>query len=139
MISLVCKFPSTRLLSSITKKIDYSKVPKLNESELEESFVRGDGPGGQAVATTNNCVLLKHKPTKILVKCHETRSLKTNREEARRLLIARLDDHYNGEDSVGNQMKRLERVKYNKASSKSEKLRKLKMDFKQNLNKDAPE
>lgn len=42
--------------------------PALNEDELEEMFIRGSGPGGQAVAKTSNCVLLKHLPTGIVVK-----------------------------------------------------------------------
>jgi protein subunit release factor B len=43
--------------------IDYSRVPKLVESELEEQHVRGSGPGGQATNKTSNCVVLKHVPT----------------------------------------------------------------------------
>lgn len=136
--SLVFKVPSARFLSGITRKLDFSKVPKLVESDLEETFVRGDGPGGQAIATTNNCVLLRHKPTNIVVKNHGTRSLQKNREEARRLMVERLDEHFNKEDSVENQRKRLEKVKLHKANIKSEKLRKLKMEFKKSLeeNKD---
>lgn len=128
------RIPSAfRFFSNFNKKIDFSKLPKLVEEDLEESFVRGDGPGGQAIATTNNCVVLKHKPTSILVKNHGTRSLMQNREAARKLMIAKLDEFYNKEDSVENQRKRLERTKFNKSQSKSEKLRKLKMEFKQNL------
>lgn len=48
-------------------------------------------------------------------------------------MIAKLDDLYNKEDSVENQRKRLERAKYNKYLSKSEKLRNLKMEFKKSL------
>jgi protein subunit release factor B len=43
--------------------LDHSRVPKLKEEELDEQFVRGSGPGGQAVNKTNNCVMLVHKPT----------------------------------------------------------------------------
>jgi protein subunit release factor B len=43
--------------------LDYSRLPELKEEELDEQFVRGSGPGGQAVNKTNNCVLLVHKPT----------------------------------------------------------------------------
>lgn len=94
-------------------------------------------PGGQAVAKTNNCVVLKHKPTNIIVKNHETRSLKQNREQARKLMIVKLDNHFNKDDSVENQHKRLELVKNKKAQSKSEKLRKLKLEFKEaNKNQD---
>lgn len=42
--------------------------PPLNEAELEEQFVQGEGPGGQAVNKTNNCVVLKHIPTGCVVK-----------------------------------------------------------------------
>jgi hypothetical protein len=31
------------------KKIDYSKVPQLAESDLEENFMRGDGPGNKRI------------------------------------------------------------------------------------------
>lgn len=55
------------LVRHITKKIkdqlDYSHYPKTEESDLEESFTHGSGPGGQAVNKANNCVLLKHVPT----------------------------------------------------------------------------
>jgi hypothetical protein len=43
--------------------LDYSRFPKLKEDDLDEQFIRGTGPGGQAVNKTNNCVLLVHKPT----------------------------------------------------------------------------
>lgn len=42
--------------------------PPLNEAELEEQFVQGEGPGGQSVNKTNNCVVLKHIPTGCVVK-----------------------------------------------------------------------
>lgn len=94
--------------------------------------------GGQAIATTNNCVVLRHKPTSMLVKCHETRSLMKNRETARKLLITKLDNHFNKDESVESQRKRLELNKTKKAQSKSDKLRKLKMEFKEaNKNQDS--
>lgn len=43
--------------------IDKSKVPKLNEKDLEEQFVKGSGPGGQNVNKRSSCVVLIHKPT----------------------------------------------------------------------------
>jgi protein subunit release factor B len=46
--------------------LDYSRVPKLKEEELDEQFIKGSGPGGQAVNKTNSCVMLLHKPTGIL-------------------------------------------------------------------------
>lgn len=43
-------------------------LPVLNEDDLEEQFVRGSGPGGQATNKTSNCVVLKHTPSGIVVK-----------------------------------------------------------------------
>ncbi|OCT98380.1 hypothetical protein XELAEV_18010612mg, partial [Xenopus laevis] len=40
----------------------------LDEKDLEEQFVRGHGPGGQATNKTSNCVVLKHVPSGIVVK-----------------------------------------------------------------------
>jgi len=67
-------------------------VPVLNERDLEESFVRGSGPGGQSINKTENNVQLLHKPTRIRVSCQETRSLEQNRKIARRILLNKLDD-----------------------------------------------
>lgn len=47
---------------------DYPALLPLNESELEEQFVKGHGPGGQATNKTSNCVVLKHVPSGIVVK-----------------------------------------------------------------------
>lgn len=49
-------------------KKDLIDLPVLDEEELEEQFVRGSGPGGQATNKTSNCVVLKHIPTGIVVK-----------------------------------------------------------------------
>jgi len=55
--------PALSVVRYSSDKIDRSRVPKLDEKDLEEMFVRGWGPGGQAVQKTNNCVVLKHIPT----------------------------------------------------------------------------
>ncbi|TKA56287.1 hypothetical protein B0A53_01579 [Rhodotorula sp. CCFEE 5036] len=67
-------------------------LPELNEEELEEQFVRGSGPGGQATNKTSNACRLLHKPTGLQVFCHETRSRETNRKLARRIMREKLDE-----------------------------------------------
>ncbi|XP_006015187.1 probable peptide chain release factor C12orf65 homolog, mitochondrial isoform X2 [Alligator sinensis] len=71
----------------------------LSETELEEQLVRGSGPGGQATNKTNNCVVLKHIPSGIVVKCHQTRSVELNQKRAREILQEKVDLFYKGEDS----------------------------------------
>lgn len=83
-----------------------NSLPKLNEEDLEETHVRGHGPGGQSVNKTTNCVVLKHRPTGIVIKCHESRSLETNQKLARVRLQEKLDWFYNRENSIAEQEKR---------------------------------
>lgn len=124
------------LALSSKNPIDYSRVPVLKELDLEEQMVRGSGPGGQATNTTNNCVVLKHKPTGIVVKCHALRMASSNRKEARRLMVERLDAHFNGELSVANQIKQLEMKKSAKNTSKRKKLDEMKRQWKERENID---
>lgn len=49
-------------------KKDRPALLALAESDLDEQFVKGHGPGGQATNKTSNCVVLKHVPTGIVVK-----------------------------------------------------------------------
>ncbi|KAK4298080.1 hypothetical protein Pmani_029554 [Petrolisthes manimaculis] len=109
-----------------SKYIDRSKVPTLDEKDLEEQFVRGSGPGGQSVNKTSSACSLKHIPTGFVVKCHEDRSLHRNRTTARKLLISKLDDYYNGEMSVSSQLKKLANAKRTKAQQKHTKREEMK-------------
>jgi protein subunit release factor B len=77
----------------------------INPADLEWDSVRGFGKGGQAVNKTNNCAMLTHKPTGIVIKCHETRSLETNKHYAIKRLKARLDAQINQDLSKKNLQK----------------------------------
>jgi protein subunit release factor B len=61
------------------------------EEELEESFVRSSGKGGQHVNKTSSRVQLKHLPTGIQVSCMRERSQSVNRFLARRELLERIE------------------------------------------------
>ncbi|XP_073805680.1 mitochondrial translation release factor in rescue isoform X1 [Danio rerio] len=82
------------------------ELPVVHEEELEEQFVRGSGPGGQATNKTSNCVVLRHIPSGIVVKCHETRSVDLNRKRAREILREKLEVAYKGEESELLKMKK---------------------------------
>ncbi|XP_023319833.1 probable peptide chain release factor C12orf65, mitochondrial [Eurytemora carolleeae] len=101
------------------KKLDKSQVPVIQEKDLEEKFVRGWGPGGQAVNTTSNAVFLRHIPSGLFVKCHESRSLENNRKIARKHLITKLDNLVNGLDSVENRQKAIDSAKKERKKEKS--------------------
>jgi protein subunit release factor B len=63
----------------------------VRETEIEESFVRSGGHGGQNVNKTSTCVMLLHRPTGIQVKCQTTRHQAQNRLLARALLLDKIE------------------------------------------------
>ncbi len=63
----------------------------VREEDLEESFVRSGGPGGQHVNKVSTCVELVHRPTGLRVKCQDDRSQSMNRFLARRRLLDRIE------------------------------------------------
>lgn len=115
-------------------KVDYSKVPVLVESDLTEQFVRGSGPGGQATNKTSNCVVLKHTPTGIVVKCHETRSLTDNQKRAREILVTKLDNLFNKENSVEAQKNAIDQRKRATSAARRMKLQMMKEQWKRREN-----
>ena len=63
----------------------------VRESDLEETFVRSGGAGGQKVNKSSSCVMLLHRPTGLRVKCQTTRHQGLNRSLARRLLLDKIE------------------------------------------------
>jgi protein subunit release factor B len=74
----------------------------LKESDIEEAFIKGSGPGGQNVNKTSTSVYLKHIPTGSEVKCGKTRSQLLNRFYARRQLCELLESRSMGKASPRN-------------------------------------
>jgi len=126
MLSIQSVLPSflrslPHLLSRHKSYIDKSSVPRLDPAELQEKVTLGSGPGGQAVNKTANAIFLKHLPTGLWVKCHQTRSVEMNRKIAKQLLVAKLDNFVNGDNSVENQKKVKEKVKLDRKKEKTRK------------------
>ena len=63
----------------------------VSEQDLEERFIRSGGPGGQNVNKVSTCVVLRHRPSGLEVRCQQERSQALNRFLARRILLARLE------------------------------------------------
>ena len=63
----------------------------IREADLDEKFIRSSGPGGQNVNKVSTCVVLRHRPSGLEVRCQQERSQALNRFLARRILVARLE------------------------------------------------
>src|SRR5438067_7767053 len=59
----------------------------IRDVDLEESFARSSGPGGQNVNKVATAVTLRHRPSGISVTVQESRSQAVNRKLARERLL----------------------------------------------------
>jgi len=95
----------------------------LDALDLDEQFVRSGGKGGQNVNKVATCVVLRHRPSGLQVKCQEARSQAMNRFLARRLLCEKLDTLRRGAASAAEQAReRIRRQKRKRSKRAKEKM-----------------
>ncbi|MBN2428858.1 MAG: peptide chain release factor-like protein [Deltaproteobacteria bacterium] len=95
---------------------------EIREEDLQESFVKGSGRGGQKINKSSTCVRLKHLPTGIEVKSQKERSREMNRFFARRILCEKIEEIVLGKDSRKQQeIERIRRQKGKRAKRAKDK------------------
>lgn len=99
---------STITVAVLDEKQDVNVI--IDPKDLEESFIRGSGNGGQARNKTSNAVQLIHLPTGIVIKAESERSQKQNRVNAMQLLLAKLTQLENNKNNSARVKERKEQV-----------------------------
>ena len=95
----------------------------LREADLAESFVRSGGPGGQNVNKVATCVVLKHVPTGLAVKCQKDCSQAMNRYFARAILVEKLESQLHGRQSeAARRIAKIKRQKRKRSKRAKEKM-----------------
>src|SRR5206468_8745923 len=76
--------------SAAMAEIDITERMKqlgIDHTDLEETFARSSGPGGQNVNKVSTAVTLRHRPSGVSVTIQDSRSQAVNRKLARQRLL----------------------------------------------------
>ena len=95
----------------------------VRDEDLAEHFVRSGGAGGQNVNKVSTCVVLRHLPSGVAVRCQQERSQALNRFLARRLLLDRIEARKRGVVEAAEQAReRIRRQKRRRSRRAKEKM-----------------
>ena len=107
------QFVSSEKQAALQKRMDALGVL---DRDISESFVKGQGSGGQKQNKTSSCVQLHYMPQNITIQCQDSRSRELNRYKARQRLCDQLESLRLGAQSP--QSKKIEKIRKQKKRRK---------------------
>ncbi|MFA5829838.1 MAG: peptide chain release factor-like protein [Candidatus Gracilibacteria bacterium] len=116
--------------------LEKARLLNVRAEDITEQFVRGSGKGGQKINKTSSCVVVRHLPTGIEVRCQKHREQSKNRLSAYKLLILKIEDQVKGRQSQRAQaIFKLKKQKKRRSRKSKEKMlegKKMRSEIKQN-------
>lgn len=88
----------------------------VDPDEVEETFIRGAGAGGQKINKTSSTVRLRHRPSGVEVRCQRERNQSVNRLLAWTELADRLEARQAAASSAAQSARELERRRHRQKS-----------------------
>jgi protein subunit release factor B len=88
----------------------------VQPDDVEESFIRGAGAGGQKINKTSSTVRLKHRPSGVEVRCQRERNQSVNRLLAWTELADKLEERQRALAGAARSARELERRRHRQKS-----------------------
>nr|NJM01342.1 peptide chain release factor-like protein [Desulfobacula sp.] len=112
--------PSKEKISALEKRMSDLGIKK---EDIEEKFIKSSGRGGQKINKTSSAVFLKHKISRLSVKCGKARSQGLNRFLALRRLIDMIEAAMAGKNA--GEVELIDKIKKQKQRRKAKTKKKL--------------